>query len=1178
MLGPTWTLVTLLALGPLPDAERRAELYAATGVMDVEVAWLDEAEGRWRAAGARDDDPLGVALANIFAAYAAIEAGDPAYAGAKLDAAEAALGDDEPALAALVASTQSVALSGAGELEAAVEAARRAVSLGEAIGAAEFVAVNHLNAAVALAEAGDVEPMVIECGGAVVDPAAAWLDNPYGVMCLNHVAAARFTDGDPAAARTLWEVSIAYVERDYGADSHEFAVLSGNLGRAALVAGDAEEAVARFERALAISEEAGRQAEAWTYAGFLAEGLVALGGLERAEALHRRLLEEHEHQLGVDSVWVAADLGQLATVLQKQGRYAEAAEVLDRAVGIGEVHLDENPLHLASSLVLYAGLKTEEGAYADAQPLFERALELQVAALGEDHVDVAATLTNYGNLYRDAGIPADAVLNYERALAIYEASLPPNHVYIATALTNLAGLYQELGDRAAALPKLERALAIYEASVGPEHEWTATGLNNVGRALEGMEDLPGAVAYVSRAVRIWTTTLGPDHPNTLGGRAVLATLHLKQERYDVAEAEFAAVLQAQEARLGSGHPRLAGLRTRYGKALWAMDRPDEALEQVSEAIDVFRAWFGANNPQMAEVWTLYAEMMRHAEAVEEVRYAARMAHEANVLGVQALMVSSSERQRLAYALEVREARDLVISAYDRPGDEVLAYTHVLVWKSLVLRSLATQREALLAQQEPALGEEIARLQEVRRQLSTATFEPPDPDNADAVRRRVAALTEQKEALERSLARRSLDFEWELHRFAVDPVRACRALSRREAVVDFLRFEYTPYFDGADEVLAGGHYVAFVLLGGRCRSPVRVDLGPADAIDLAVTRYRRRVADPRASASVAGRAGEELRALLWDPVERVLGGRDRVWVVPDGTLSAVPFGALPRAGGRFLVEDFEFSSLDSGMDVVQRRRRSDATGSLVVGGIAYDELQARALDGDDGPASSPTLASRGLRGLDDFAYLPATAVEAEEVAASLRGRGDVLRLGGVHATEAAIRERAPGRALVHLATHGFFATGADRSVLAGGEFNPMLLSGIVLAGANDRGAMFDGTDDGVLTAEEVVSLDLRGTRLVTLSACETGLGEVADGEGVLGLRRAFTLAGAEALVLSLWKVPDAETRELMTSLYAEVAASKKGRLDAPAALREAQLQLIARLRADTGEAPPFFWGAFVVSGR
>ena len=219
-------------------------------------------------------------------------------------------------------------------------------------------------------------------------------------------------------------------------------------------------------------------------------------------------------------------------------------------------------------------------------------------------------------------------------------------------------------------------------------------------------------------------------------------------------------------------------------------------------------------------------------------------------------------------------------------------------------------------------------------------------------------------------------------------------------------------------------------------------------------------------------------------------------------------------------------------------------------------------------------------------LPGSKSEAETVAKLLeKGRiGSVAVLSGSQASERQIKLESPGKRFIHLATHGFFATGKVRSALAGsrsaggldartGGFNPMLLSGVVLAGANAGADLSGATEDGVLTALEVAGLDLRGTELVTLSACETGLGELVTGEGVMGLRRAFAEAGARALLLSLWKIPDEETRVLMEEFYRQVASAPD--MDKASALRKAQLQMISRSK----EKPdPRTWAAFIVSGR
>ncbi len=1155
----------LLVAAVLPSAQERTDLYAAAGVMEAEVRWIEEAEAR-----AEQDPRLATALPLIFDAYRSFLAGDPASAVVSLEAAEAALeGTTEPLLG-LIASTRSVAL---GSIEGrgadAVEAARVAIAIGAD---PEFVAANHLNLAVYLWNLDRMDEYVPAC-----EPLAAWLEadwlaNQPGLICINHVAASRFAAGRLEEADRIWTRSAALVAALYGATSAEASMIAGNRGRVAMMQQRYQDAYDLFDFARATLEALGDN-NAWNYYPYLADSAVGIPRLDRAEELYRALLAAHEQAYGADSTYVAMDLGSVAGVLQKQGRYDDAEALLARAIAIGEAHEAAEPRHLAHSLTLLAGMLAETGDYPRGAEAYARVLAIQAAAEGDASINVAATQTNYGSLLRDWGRFAEAAVQYESALITYETQLGSLHQYVATALTNLAGLRQSLGDHEAALPMFERAVDIYERTVGPEHEWTATGLNNLGTAMQSAGDYEGAADAFGRASQTYLRILGPDHPWTLAARTNLAEVYRGQERFTEARDEYTAIIAATSKRLGKDHPRVGIARGRLAWVHWWLDENQDAIDQADLGLETLRASLGDFHPTTSEAWAQWAEFNRVLDNRDEARGAAAVSYDGAMVGIVPLLDVTSERERMAMVAEVRDKVDLVLSLYDQPGDELLLYGVMLGWKSIVMRTLAIQRETLLAGREPELAEQLEALAAVRGELATATFAEPDPDLAEAHRAEVAALTQRKERLERSLARASADFEHALGAVEIDAPAICKTLRRDEAVVDYLRFDYLPLVGTREPEEIGEVYLAFVLRGGDCDAPVRVPLGAALPVDTAVAKFRRRVANP-AQATAAARHAGELRALVWDPLAEALEGRTRVRIVPDGSLNSVPFAALPAADGSFLVEQFEISYLDSALALIQPDRKSKPRGHLVVGGVAYDEGQALALAEPDTDAA-PTLRSQGLRGVEDFGYLANTATEADEVAAALgRGREPVVRLGGADATEAQVRAAAAGKRSIHLATHGFFATGEEGAALEGGARNPMLLSGIVLAGVNDRNAT-RGDDDGVLTAEEVVSLDLRGTELVTLSACETGLGEVADGEGVMGLRRAFALAGADALVFSLWQVPDAETRELMTGFYEDLSARKRS--DPSDALRQAQLALIARLRAETGEAPAFYWAAFVVSG-
>jgi CHAT domain-containing protein len=353
----------------------------------------------------------------------------------------------------------------------------------------------------------------------------------------------------------------------------------------------------------------------------------------------------------------------------------------------------------------------------------------------------------------------------------------------------------------------------------------------------------------------------------------------------------------------------------------------------------------------------------------------------------------------------------------------------------------------------------------------------------------------------------------------------------------------------------------------------VPLGPAVEIDALVEQWRRAIVEGRAALPVVRSAAEQryreiaadLRRAIWDPIAVETRGAGRVFVVADGALHLLNLDTLVQEDGRYLAETAPvFHYLSTERDLVPPAGAVAAgRGLLVVGGPDFD---------------------RGARA--PLAPLPGSRREADAVAAMWEAPEEVTRLSGREASEQAVKRAAPGSLVVHLATHGFViedpAPAADSrlepyaSALAStpGSEAPVL-SGLAFAGPSARHPAADSSaDDGVLTDLEVASLDLDGVDWVVLSGCETGVGTPRAGEGVLGLRRSFQIAGAERLVMSLWSVEDAATETWMRHLYEARSAGAS----AADAVRRASLESI-RGRRERGESThPFYWGAFVAVGR
>jgi CHAT domain-containing protein len=422
----------------------------------------------------------------------------------------------------------------------------------------------------------------------------------------------------------------------------------------------------------------------------------------------------------------------------------------------------------------------------------------------------------------------------------------------------------------------------------------------------------------------------------------------------------------------------------------------------------------------------------------------------------------------------------------------------------------------------------------------------------------------------------------------------------------------------------------------------VPLGPADTIDALITSWRREmIADlttrpgtPRSGQSFRA-LGDSLRQKIWDPVAMHLHDAQRVFVVPDGALNLVPLTALPISRDRYLIDEgpvIHYLSAERDLAINDGVRSKLGTGLLAIGGAAFADGSSfsalaktpsviRASSGQvnsgkspgSGPSTTPVRGTAancsGFQSMQ-FDPLPESLGEAEVVAnlwkrfglQNTSGAAGAQALIGADATERAFKQFAPGRKILHLATHGFFlsddcteAVQGTRSVgglvssaaktvakpalakpvrMRGLTENPLLLSGLALAGANRRAAATPEEEDGILTAEEVTALNLEGVEWAVLSACDTGLGTVAAGEGVFGLRRAFQIAGARTVIMSLWSVEDRSAMAWMRTLY-EGRLQKN--LSTADAVHAANVAVLQNRRANSQSTNPFYWAGFVAAG-
>jgi CHAT domain-containing protein/tetratricopeptide (TPR) repeat protein len=953
-----------------------------------------------------------------------------------------------------------------------------------------------------------------------------------------------------------------------------------------------------------------------------------------AIASARKALEICGQELGEKHRDYATCLNNLALLYEWVGIYAEAEPLYRKALEIDKQALGEKHPHYAQSLNNLAVLYDSMGNYAEAEPLYRKALEIDKQALGEKHPDYATGLNNLAMLYKSMGDCAKAEPLFRKALEIRRQALGEKHPDYATGLNNLAELYKFMGAYAKAEPLLRKALEIRKQAPGEKHPDYAASLNNLAELYRLMGDYAKAEPLFRKALELHPDyaaslhnlaelykSIGDDaKAGPLFRKATLAALRqtpggkhpdfatdlnkaaeLCTMTGDYAEAEhlFRKALEIRKQALGEKHPHYANSLNNLALLYQFMGDYAKAEPLFRNALEIRKQALGEKHPDFATgLNTLALLRLARGDAKQAEQLSAQAVEIFRLLADSSAAVQT-ENQQLANARLLRGYLDSYLTACD--GNEAgvaPAYANVLAWKGMVASRQRLLRALRYAhQQDPEVGKLVDELRIATRRLATASGAGAVPRNDRAD---VQHLEDEAQRLQRELADACPEFaeHWRSRHVQFEDVR--KALPARTALVDLLEYEhYLPPANGKGPGRWERRLTAFVVRPERA-SPERISLGPADPIAKAVADWRSTYGSGVAQAGAAD-SGTRLRQLIWEPLQPSLAGVHTVLVSPDGAVNRLPLVALPGSKpGTYLLEDdiliavVPVPQLLPELLAAAGAAQKPAASLLLVGNVDYGTAPEQ-------PDSKDSAAALGGR-LRPVRYERLRGTEGEEAVVQKRFNQQfpgarALPLEEGDASKARVCEELPRHRWAHLATHGYFADEKVPSALAidardqgpgfasgrgpageGGAIGlpPGLLSGLVLAGANrDPG-------NGVLTALEVSELDLRRLDTAVLSACNTGRGREAGGEGVLGLQRAFQTAGARTVVASLWPVPDRETRDLMETFYLKLWQDGKPKLEA---LREAQRTMLRtgpRRYLEPADksperTPPYYWAAFVLSG-
>lgn len=950
------------------------------------------------------------------------------------------------------------------------------------------------------------------------------------VQVLNNLGSMYKDMGKYAQSEMCWSEAVDLRAILLGKEHPDYAYGLNELGLCYLETAQYEKAASAFKETSAFwAKKSGK--ECVDYAVSTNNlGLVYLksGQYTESERALTEGLKIREKIVGKEHPDYASSLNNLANLYSSQGFYERAEPLLIAAKNIREKAYGKTNLRYAWSVNNLANLYLGLGKFDKADPLLAEALQIKAQTVGKKHPDYATTLNNQGSVYLNMGIYDKAIALFSEGKMIRETELGKDHPDYATNLENLALVYGCVGNYDQAETLLEEALSIDEKVRGDDHPETISTLINLASNCIDKGDLNRAETLLTQAMdklKSRSDTISDAYKN---GLDLLGKFYLKKRDYPSAQTWLERALTASK-RISGNQEQSTRILFDLSAVHWAKGDLNTAERYLTEGLNIQKQ--------------LQTRAARHL----------------------------SEEELSGYVHKTSQQSDYAISFSEvRPQAASIAYDDVLFQKGFLLNIVTqTSREAV---NHPEIADLYERMKGLHRRLAIEYAKAPNNQQG------VAALEAEANILEKELSQRVAGIGQALQQVTWPMIQA--KLKPDEASLEFVHFQRNTNASMASD--DAWMYGVLVLLPGQ-QSPRLITLCPAQEVEKLLAANGR-----TPSAIVQQVYGTPtLYRLLWQPIEDVLSGIKTVYFSPAGLLHRINLEALPTHDNGKLADRFNFVRLRSTRQLAISDDTSELQGkdAVLMGGIQYDaeSLAATAQI----PATSNSMRAGiwqmsetdSVRRVASWPYLKWTKVEVSAAADALTNAGwqaktytDTTASEGFFKT---LGQSKPSPRVVHLATHGFFfsdppETPVRNSVAIQYSQNPMIRSGLILAGANyawkyGHSARPD-EEDGILTAYEISQMNFQNTELVVLSACETGLGDIRGNEGVYGLQRAFKIAGAQNIIMSLWQVPDYQTQEFMYQFYTAWQDSKHS---VPDAFYRAQKKMQARYN------DPFYWAGFVL---
>jgi tetratricopeptide (TPR) repeat protein len=1030
------------------------------------------------------------------------------------------------------------------------------------------------------------EPLIIEAMRIMKDTFG--INHPSYSNCLRELGSLHQDMGKYAKAEVLFLMAKMIDEGSLGRRHLDFIQDINNLGTLYVLMGSYEKAEYLLTESLLSTKEILGQSNPGYIKSLnnLAQLYKETGKYYLAETLMKRAIEiEKDNHLQNNTLY-GSMLNNLAEIYREIGKLDKVEPLLLEAIRITEVTLGNNQPEYGRCLNNLAEFHIVMGRYKQAETLLLETKRIFKEQLIGTHPYYGTALNNLGFLYNKMGEYEKAEPLMKEALQITKVALGKDHPSYSACLTNLATLYVDMGRFKQAEPLLIEAMKINKEALGSNHSSSILCLNNLAWLYQKTGRFEQAETLMKEALQVQRLVLGPNHPNLARYLNNLGQMYFAMGQYELAEKSMLEALQIDKGEFGNNHPcygiDLNNLAWLY-KVIGKFDKAENLMVQTNS---IFKEQLGTNNQNYStsihNLILLYHDLGRNkkveslmTEDYDIIKYKIRQ-------NIGFLSVKETEEffKTFLYHLEVYQSLNFkLINGNNSLG--ILAFNIDLTSKGILLNSAIKVKTRILKSEETSLINDFNNLLLLKKQIdklylldSKQQFEDPKD------------LEQRSNDLEKELSLKSQDYRKIKEDQSMDWNDIQKKLKPDETAIEITSFKYYEK-RWTDSTL----YCALIL---------RKDYTYPKMVYLFEERQLNPLL-PSSSANeerintVYGLQSEDSKAramyeLIWKPLEPYLQGVTTVDFAVSGQLNKVAFHALLDTGGNLLLNKYNLVQLSSTREVAMPKAEKLLETMAVFGGIDYStdtaSMLAMAREVNTDNLARSVYRSDSTNRSFNLQYLPGTMEEAQEVEKECEVNGmDVKLYSGKQATEEQFKllgeKKSPS--IIHIATHGFYfpeekqKDKEDRMrFMQPGQENqfvyspdPLIRSGLALAGANHawKGERIpEGVEDGILTAREVSQFNLLNTELVVLSACQTGLGDVKGSEGVYGLQRAFKMAGARYLMMSLWKVPDETTKEFMVDFYGHL---NKG-MTIRESYRNTQLEMSKKYSDD-----PFKWAAFIL---